>query len=58
MNLDNYKKCPKCGEVIKQIPIKKFDGSMIIELYCENCDESLTLYPERGEVKFKKDSVF
>jgi len=58
MNLDNYKKCPKCGEVIKQIPIKKFDESMIIELYCEHCDKSLTLYPERGEVKFKKDLFF
>jgi len=43
---------------MKQIPIKKFDGSIIIDLYCENCDESLTLYPDRGEVKFKKDMVF
>lgn len=58
MNLDNYKKCPKCGELMKQIPIKRFDKMVIIECYCERCDESLTLYPTLGEVKFRKVDIF
>lgn len=46
-----YTICPKCGGPIKQIPIKRIDTTVIIELYCENCDESRTFYPKNGEIK-------
>ena len=56
--MDNYRKCPKCGDIMIQIPIKRLDSTLIIELYCEKCDNSVTIFPERGETKFKLASYF
>jgi hypothetical protein len=44
-------KCNKCGILMKKIPIKKLDSTYIIEFYCEKCDESITFYPNLGEIK-------
>lgn len=43
---------------MKQMPIKKLDSGMIIELYCENCDESITFYPKTGVIKFESANLF
>jgi len=51
-------KCPKCGELMKYIPIKRLDSVLIIELYCEKCEESITLYPNSGEIKFERAKFF
>lgn len=56
--MNNPKICPKCRGRMKQIPIKKIDSAVIIELYCENCDESITLYPEEGKIKFEPPKFF
>ena len=56
--MNNRIKCPKCGEPLKQIPIKRLDLVVIIELYCEHCDESITLYPKNGEIKFERANFF
>lgn len=56
--MNTHKKCPKCRGKMKQIPIKRIDSSVIIELYCEKCDESITLYPENGEIKFEPAKFF
>ena len=56
--MNNHLKCPKCTEEMKQIPIKKLNSAMIIELYCENCDESITFYPEDGKIKFEPPKFF
>lgn len=53
-----HKKCPNCGKTMKQIPIKRLDSTMIIELYCENCDESITFYPDVNEIKFERAKFF
>jgi len=58
MDLDRDQKCPKCGGTLKQIPIKKLDNEIIIELYCENCDESMTLYPDTNTISFKHPYLF
>lgn len=55
---NHHQKCPKCGEQMKQIPIKRLDSVVIIELYCENCDESITFYPDIGEIKFEHAKFF
>ena len=44
-------KCSRCGGSMKKIPIKKLDSTYIIEFYCEKCDESITFYPDLGEIK-------
>ena len=36
---------------MKKIPIKKLDSTYIIEYYCEKCDESITFFPDLGEIK-------
>ena len=56
--MNHHNKCPKCGEKMTKIPIKKLDTTMIIELYCEKCDKSITFYPDMNEVKFKQANVF
>jgi len=56
--MNSPKICPKCRGRMKQIPIKKIDSAVIIELYCENCDESITLYPEDGKIKFERPKFF
>ena len=55
---NHHQKCPKCGEQMKQIPIKRLDSVVIIELYCENCDESMTFYPDIGKIKFEHAKFF
>lgn len=56
--MEHHKKCPKCGSNLKRIPIKRLDSVMIVELYCENCDTSITLYPDVNKIKFKKPTAF
>ena len=56
--MDQYKRCPRCGKPIKQIPIRRLDSVFIIELYCERCDESITIYPKSGKIKFKNAQLF
>ena len=56
--MDYYKKCPKCKGPMKQIPIKRLDLVIIIEFYCENCDESIMFYPNLGEAKFEHTEFF
>jgi hypothetical protein len=51
-------KCPKCGIVMKKIPIKKINSMLMIEFYCELCDESITYFPEIDKIKFEKLSFF
>ena len=50
--------CSKCGSEMKKIPIKKLDSTMMIEFYCEKCDESITFYPDLDEIKIGKPSLF
>ena len=41
-----------------RIPIRKLDTTMMVELYCDKCDKSMTFYPEMNEVKFKRANAF
>ena len=50
--------CPKCGKKMKRIPIKKADSTLIIEYYCEQCDHSMTFYPNSDIIKSGKTSFF
>jgi hypothetical protein len=56
--MNEQQKCPKCRGPMKQIPIKRLDSTVIIELYCEKCEESITLYPNLGEIKFEPAKFF
>ena len=56
--MDRYRKCPKCGNLMKMIPIKKLDSTMLIELYCDKCDESITYYPNQDKIKLEHASFF
>ena len=56
MNLEQ--KCPKCGEIMKKIPIKKVNSMLMIEFYCEKCDESITYFPDIDKIKFEKACFF
>jgi hypothetical protein len=48
----NYnQRCSKCGAPMKKIPIKRLDSKIIIEFYCEKCDESITFYPDMDKIK-------
>jgi hypothetical protein len=38
---------------MKKIPIKKLDSSLMIEFYCDKCDESITYYSEFDENKLE-----
>jgi len=51
-------KCSKCGEYMKRIPIKRLDSTIIIEYYCDKCDESITFYPETDNFTNKKANFF
>jgi hypothetical protein len=33
---------------------KNLDFSLIIEFYCDKCNESMTFYPEIDEIKLKR----
>jgi hypothetical protein len=50
--------CKKCGLVMKKIPIKRLDSKIIIEYYCEKCDESITYYPEFDKLIKSQPSFF
>jgi len=56
--MDQYKRCPRCGKPIKQIPIRKLGSVFAIELYCERCDESITIYSKSGKIKFEQAQFF
>jgi len=51
-------RCTRCGSIMKKIPIKRLDSTLIIELYCEKCDESVTYYPDINKIKLKRPSIF
>jgi len=46
--------CPKCGEKMKRIPIRRKDGTIVVEYYCDKCDESATFYPEEDIFRREK----
>ena len=52
--MNDDRKCSKCGSITKKIPIKRLDSTIIIEFYCDKCDESITFYPDLGKIKSKK----
>ena len=52
------RKCSRCKSLMKKIPIKKLDSTMLIEFYCDKCDESITFYPDLGKVKLEQASFF
>ncbi|UCH71739.1 MAG: hypothetical protein JSW62_04905, partial [Thermoplasmatales archaeon] len=58
VKMNHHQKCPKCSGKMMQIPIKRLDSTIIIELYCEKCDESITFYPDNNDIKFKRASAF
>ncbi len=55
--LDNQK-CSKCGSFMKKIPIKRLDSVILIEFYCDKCDESITYYPDINKIKFERAKFF
>ena len=56
--MNEHKKCSKCGSLMKTIPIKKLDSTMLIEFYCDKCDESITFYPDLDKIKLERASFF
>ncbi|MDH7517326.1 MAG: hypothetical protein QHH19_03175 [Candidatus Thermoplasmatota archaeon] len=56
--MNKQQKCPKCGELMKYIPIKRLDSILMIELYCDRCEESITMYPDSGKIKFEQAKFF
>ena len=56
--MDYEQKCSKCGKWMKKIPIKRLDSTIIIEFYCDGCDESITFYPDLNRVKVGRPRVF
>lgn len=50
--------CPKCGKKMTKIPIQRLDSTLIIEFYCNECDESITFYPEKDKIEIKKPDYF
>lgn len=54
----NSQKCTRCGKTMKKIPIKRLDSTMIIEFYCDKCDESITYYTDLNEIKINHFSIF
>lgn len=51
-------KCSKCGEKMKRIPIRRLDSTLMIEYYCEKCDESITFYPTLDEIRTERANFF
>jgi len=56
MNMEQ--KCSKCGAQMKRIPIRRLDKTIIVEFYCDNCDESITFYPNIDKIKIEKPHFF
>lgn len=55
----NYEqKCSKCGRPMKRIPIKRLDSTLIIEFYCDQCDESITFYLDFDKIKLSRPKFF
>ena len=55
----NYERnCPKCRNTMKRIPIKRLDSIMMVEFYCDECDESITFYPDFDKIKKEKATFF
>ena len=54
----NDRKCPKCRDLMKKIPIRRLDSTLVIEFYCDKCDESITFYPDMDKIKFEKANFF
>ena len=50
--------CLKCSRLMKKIPIKKLDSSLMIEFYCDKCDESIAYYSEFDEIKLERAKFF
>lgn len=51
-------RCTRCGGIMKKIPIKRLDSTLVIELYCEKCDESVTYYPDINKIILQKPSIY
>jgi hypothetical protein len=49
--MNKYNKCPRCRKIMTQIPIKRLDSLIILELYCEKCDESVLIYHRDDKIK-------
>jgi len=43
---------------MKRIPIRRLDSTIMIEYYCEKCDESITFYPDLDKIKREGASFF
>lgn len=56
--MNDERKCSRCGSLMKKIPIKRLDSTIIIEFYCDKCDESITFYPDLGTTKSERPSFF
>jgi len=54
----NDQKCSKCGILMKKIPVKKLESTLIIEYYCEKCDESVRFYPDLNKIKAGCSKIF
>ena len=52
------RRCPRCGDLMKKIPIKKLDSTFMIEFYCDKCDESITFYPDFDQIKLEDANFF
>lgn len=56
--MDNEQKCPRCRCLMKKIPVRRLDSTLIIEFYCDKCDESITFYPDLDIVKSERANYF
>ena len=56
--MHDNQKCSKCGEKMKRIPIRRRDSTIMIEYYCEKCDESITFYPALDKIETERASFF
>ena len=50
--------CSRCGSQMKRIPIKRLDDLIMIEFYCDKCDESITFYPELDKIEKESGNFF
>ena len=58
MEMIDEQVCSKCGNLMKKIPIRRLDSTLMIEFYCDKCDESITFYPEFDEIKSEPAKFF
>jgi hypothetical protein len=50
--------CKKCNSIMKKIPIKRLDSTIVVEYYCEKCDYSISYYPELDKLIKIQPSFF